>query len=75
MLKKKPIILLSLALGLGFTTYMVYMFWSLLFRETYIFTIHTNLYNEFWFEFIFFNICFVIIFIALILGVREIARR
>lgn len=65
------IISLGLALGLGFNLYIARIFWIMLFTNTYIFGMHANLFGEFYFEFIFFNLSVVIIVIALIFSFKS----
>lgn len=67
-------IIIALGLGLGFNVVINMLFWTLLFRGTYVITFHANLYNEFALEFIYFNICIVIIIIALILMFKELGK-
>ena len=61
------IIFLGLLLGLGFNIYVVFSFWRAYITEHYYWKITFNKLNEFWLEFVFFNVSIIIIFMAIIL--------
>ena len=66
----KIYIMFSLLMGLGFCFFIVRVFWEMLFRDNYTVLIDVKYINEFWIEFIIFNIMFVFILIGLILYIK-----
>lgn len=65
--------LLCLTLGLGYNIFILFFFWKAYLMGIYSWEITINNFNEFWLEFIYFNITTLLISIAIIYQIKKVS--